>query len=486
MQLICEGHPQISSLSEGLLVVLNHPTVLDQPVLQGGSDADASGASIYGSVMRDGGVFRMWYQAWPRDWDGTDTVAVGCVESDDGLSWRRPNYGLIECCGARKNQLTDLPFHCPSVMIDPDAEPSARYRAFGYADPGKLGNKYAYKVNESGYYTAHSADGLHWVLDSPEPLWPYADVITSVWDSPSGCARIAMKKTHRIRGLGRRAFLTATWSQGVASEPVSALIPDEYDDIMAQQRGFNSADYYGVGLMPTAGPTIGFLWNFRHQLPLGYYQPETMRHGDIGRVDLSIVYQTERGGRWRPVPGRPDWLSANDAPDWARGALYTAAYPLDVGDETWLYFCGTRDRHGWCGHGIDHTAMTQAATTEGGSIKIGLARWPRNRIMGYESTLVDVISLLPGQPTQPGGRLALNVVTCPGGTVRARLLDANGKALSGYGFEDCQVITGDHLEAMVRWRGKPNLPGVTPRQSIMAQIELSRATLYAFDFQLAK
>ena len=79
MQLICEGHPQIESLSQGMQVVLNRPSVLDQPVLWGASDADAAGASIYGSVIREGGLFRMWYQAWPRGWDGGNVVSVGCV-----------------------------------------------------------------------------------------------------------------------------------------------------------------------------------------------------------------------------------------------------------------------------------------------------------------------------------------------------------------------------------------------------------------------
>lgn len=486
MQLVCEGHPQIESLSQGLRLVLNRPTVLDEPVLEGHSDADASGVSIYGSAIRESGVFRMWYQAWPRDWDGSDVVAVGCVESDDGLTWRRPRYGLMECCGTRENHLTDLPFHCPSVMMDPDADSSARYQAFGYTTPEKMGGNYAQKVGSSGYYTAHSADGLHWEVDSPDPVWPDADVITGVWDPHSGCARIALKKNTRLRGMQRRAFHTATWSKGKASQPVTALIPDEYDDLIAQQRGFASADYYGVGLMPTAGPTIGFLWNFRHQLPLAYYDPMTFHYGGIGRVDLSIVYQIERGGRWLHVPGRPDWLCAHEAPDWARGALYTASSPLDVGDETWLYFTGTKDRHGWCGHGTDYSTVIKTASDEGGFAKIGLAKWARDRIMGYETTLIDVITLVPGQERVAQGKLVVNVVTRPGGRVRAQLLDADRKAIPGYGFEESEVLSGDHLEGAVRWKGKAGLPRVAAGHPAIAQIEITRGTLFAFEFAAPK
>ena len=42
----------------------------------------------------------MWYQAWPESWDGEDVVAVACAESEDGLNWHRPDYGLVECGGS--------------------------------------------------------------------------------------------------------------------------------------------------------------------------------------------------------------------------------------------------------------------------------------------------------------------------------------------------------------------------------------------------
>jgi len=486
MQLICEAHPQVMGLSGGLRLVLNRPTVLAEPVVQGDCDVDGSGASLYGSVIRDGGLFRMWYQAWPRRWDGRDVVAVACAESEDGLSWRRPSYGLIECAGTKENHLTNLPFHCPSVLIDPDAPAEARYRAFGFTGSGRQGPGYGHRINKDGYYTAHSPDGLHWTLDSPDPTWSGADVITSVWDPYAGCARIALKN-RRIKGIARRSFYTAEWTEGKASEPVSAFFPDEHDDMAARARGFHSADYYGVGLMPTEGATIGFLWNFRHQLPLGYYERDMFFYGSRGCVDISIVYQTERSGCWQHVTGRPDWLSAEQAPEWARGALYTAASPLEVGQESWLYFTGTMDRHGWCGDGVDyHKDWVKAAPGKRGWAKIGLAKWPKNRIMGYRADLASSIMISPGRETTREGKLVLNVVTEPGGQVRAQLLDADRKSIPGYSMNDCEPISGDHLEAKVRWRGKSSLPHTKNGESVVARIEMTKGTLYAFDFTLGQ
>ncbi|MFH1566746.1 MAG: hypothetical protein ABIL09_02015, partial [Gemmatimonadota bacterium] len=395
MQLALEGHPQIVGMTPGLRPVLHHPTALDQPVLDPGGDVEACGASIYGSVIDEGGSFRMWYQAWPRDWQGGDEIAVACAESDDGVTWRRPAYGLVESCGTRTNHLTDLPFHCPSVFVDPHAGPRARYRAFGYTDPRRAAGRYDVQLSGPGYYTAHSADGIHWCLDAADPTWPHADVITSVWDPWSACARVALKWNGQCRGQFRRRFFGATWARGQASAPAAALVPDELDDLNARARGLVSADYYGVSLMPTAGPFVGFLWNFCHQQPLGHAADQSMSYGSAGQVDLSVVYQLERGGQWLHLPGRPDWLACADAPAWARGALYTASSPVHVGDETWLYFTGTRDYHGWAGAGVDGKQWRARLAEEGGFARIGLLKWPRDRIAGYRALHREIITLAP-------------------------------------------------------------------------------------------
>ena len=483
MQPICEAHPQLVGLSQGLRLTLHAPTVLGDPVLQGTTDADGAGVSIYGSVLRDGGRFRMWHQAWPRDGSGGDAVTVACVESDDGLAWRRPEYGLVECNGSGQNQLTDLPFHCPSVFIDPDAGAEARYRAFGFTGPKRLDGRFSHPLEGDGYYTAHSSDGIHWELDSSAPVWPFADVITSVWDPWSSCARIALKSNGLAAGMFRRRFLAATWARGEASAPATAFVPDEQDDLNARARGFVSADYYGVGLLPTPGPTIGFLWNFRHLPPLGQLETRLLTHyGSIGSVDLSIAYQPERNGRWLHLPGRPDFLAAGDAPEWARGALYTAASPIQVGDETWLYFTGTVDQHGWAGVGEDRVAWRNSWLDRGGTSRIGLMKWPRDRIIGYRATLCERLQLAPRVVQDTPGELALNAVTRPGGRIRARLLDGEWQPVPGFDLDDCEPIVGDRLEAGVRWRGQPRLPDVSAGQPLTAEIEIVDATLYAFDF----
>jgi hypothetical protein len=482
MQIACEGHPALLGVSAGTRFVSHQPHVVAEPVLTGGTFIDAYGCSIYGSVLHDGGRFRMWYQAWPRDYDGRDSLAVACAESDDGLIWERPSYGLMERDGNRNNALTDLPFHAPSVFIDPDAPAQRRYRAFGYTHPERAVG-YSLPTPDKGYYTAHSADGLHWTVE-PGPLWPQADVITAAWDpwQGDGAARIAYKHNGMSAGQHRRRFYTTEWRNSVATAPVSAFVADELDDQVARTHGCVSADYYGVSWIFSPGPTVTAVWVFRHHGPLGHSPERLWQYGNQGPVDLQLRYQLERGGRWLALPGRPDWITAADMPAWARGGLYGASHALDVGDETRLYFTGTAEQHGWSGT-VATQEFRQARLGHGGFANIGLMTWPRHRLLGVRADLTEQIDLQAAGVTtaEPPG-LRLNVSTRAGGRVRVALLDGDRKAIDGYHLEDCDGLAGDHLAGTISWRGSKRLPTVALADELIARVELESGTLWAFSF----
>ncbi len=482
MQIICEGSLRVGGVSDGARFVQHRPNFHDEPVLTGDSFVDAYGCSIYGSVLQEAGGFRMWYQAWPRDFDGTDSLLVGCVESDDGIHWRRPEYGLIERGGSRDNHLTSLPFHAPSVCIDPHADSDRRYRAFGYLRPDRAVG-FDVADGEPGYYTAHSADGLRWQVERG-PVWQGADVIIAAWNSShgdGGAARIALKRNGLAAGQFRRRFYTCEWSEGKATSPVSAFVPDESDDLAARAHGCVSADYYGLSWIPTPGPTVAVVWTFRHVHPLGRSVDRLWNYGSLGQVDLELRYQTEAGGRWLALPGRPDWVAAASGPEWARGCLYGASQTIDVGHETWLYVTGTRELHGWSGAGVDGDAFRKQCAASGGFAHIGRLTWPRNRLLGYRASLREYVDLLSGpiSADEPEG-LCLNVTTGARGRVRVALLGAQHQAIEGYGVDDSDGLAGDHLSGCITWNGSTRLPEGS--SGLIARVELEDASLWAFSF----
>ena len=86
------------------------------------------GPRHYGTVMYDQGMYRMWYQGTPKDWDEWNMETICYAESDNGIDWRKPNLGLVDSAGQGKdNNLLNISGHNMTIFIYPDAPPSHRY-----------------------------------------------------------------------------------------------------------------------------------------------------------------------------------------------------------------------------------------------------------------------------------------------------------------------------------------------------------------------
>lgn len=246
-------------------------------MLEPDSLVDGAGISLYGTVLNDGGRLRMWYQAWPRNWRGGNADYVGYAESDDGIEWKKPRLGLVDFEGT-DNNLVDLKGHPPAFFIDPDAPADHRYRGTICTGPFHEGAQA--HLTRYGFYTAHSADGLHWQYDRDEPRWKSADMINCAYNPTRRKAVIAMKYMHRFQGFTRRSIWEAGFENGQWTDQHMALIPDDYDNVRAMSQGYAGADYYGMGLMPAGQGMVGFLWQFRHSnLPRPMAGPRVLRFG---------------------------------------------------------------------------------------------------------------------------------------------------------------------------------------------------------------
>jgi hypothetical protein len=443
------------------------PTLHPEPVLSPDSFVDGAGTSIYGTVLRDGGIYRMWYQAWPRDWNGQNCDLIGYAESNDGISWRKPRLGLVDYQG-RDNNLVDLSGHPPSVFIDPEAPATHRYRATMCTGGGHQGARAHLKGY--GYYTAHSADGLSWEYDQHEPQWRSADVITSLYHPGQRRAIVALRYMPRCNGFPRRAIWNAELRNGQWSPAQAALIPDEFDDVAAVARGFGSGDYYGMGMMPAGSGTVGFLWQFRHALP----RCTPWGYGVFGVVDVSLAYQSGRGDRWLHVPGRPEFLH-HCQPAWGQGGIYTASCPVEVGDEQWLYFAAAARTHGWyMDEKFKINEPLKQELIDGGMCRIGFARWPKWRLFGFRSDPQGGLDLNVGR-LPDDIELRLNYCCQKGGSVRAEILKHEGYALS-----DAVALTGDELAGTIAWRGGSRIPA-SPEADRLVRLHLDRAEIYAYE-----
>jgi len=467
MELLFEARLEISEVIGKVYFFQARPTLYPQPVLVGDTACDGAGVTFTVTVLRDGGRFRMWYHGWPKDWNGLSIFGMGYAESDDGLTWRKPALGLIDE-GDGPNNLTDLGLGAFSIFIDPDAPASHRYRATGH---GVHGPKRVHpKVTTIGYYTAHSADGLHWELDQGEPRWPGADVNTCVWHPQQNRAIIALKQCPRMNKFGRRAIWNAELKDGQWSEQHCALVPDEFDDVCAIREGFSTGDYYGMGMMPAGSGTVGFIWQFRHSLP----RLLPWNSGVFGATDVTLAYQAGRHDRWLHLPGRKNFIAHEDVP-WGAECVCTASGAVTVGDEQWLYFSGTPYTHGWYvtdEYKFDEKRIRQIV--EKGVGRIGFATWPRDRLFGLRSDPQGVVPLKLGEITEPS-ELILNYKTQTDGHIRVEFVDVDG-----YSLDDAAELTGDDLSGVVAWK-KGSTIGPLAADKAVARLHLESAEVYAYE-----
>lgn len=166
-----------------------HPA---NPVLRSGppGSPDAGHAILYGTVLKQGDTFRMWYLGMHEP-EIVKGQAPGwwrpmCyAESKDGVTWTKPELGLVDFNGSKKNNICLIegdPHSMArvddflSVLFDPDEpDPAKRYKCAYIAHMPFEDVKGRSKIgpNEKRWcalVTATSADGLKWKCVGDRPV----------------------------------------------------------------------------------------------------------------------------------------------------------------------------------------------------------------------------------------------------------------------------------------------------------------------------
>jgi hypothetical protein len=287
-----------------------------------------------------------------------------------------------------------------------------------------------------------------------------------------------MKFGPRLGGFRRRSVWTAALNNGEWTEPRAALIPDEFDDVSARARGYDSGDYYGMGMLPAGQATVAFLWQFRHNLP----RTAGNGGGVFGTVDITLAYQSGDGDRWVHLPGRPDFLT-HGTTAWTEGGLYSAANVTEAGDEHRLYLTGATRSHGWY---VDTEwkliEARKQQLIDDGLARIGFAHWPKWRLFGFRGDPEGTFDIDLGPVDQPS-QLRLNYEADRGGSIRAHLMltSPDGSTnIEERSDADAVRLTGDSVGQVVAWKGGDVIQPSGGRP-VTARLSLECASVYAFE-----
>ena len=416
---------------------------------------------VYGTAYYDDAAkrFKLWYLTLPRDRGlkpldlGTyerapHTTLAAYAESKDGITWTKPKLGLFPYDGDRQNNLLGIGhFNCEgiSVLHEPnDPDPNRRWKAV-YWDHGsggwelRNGGPYCKGGAKDGFYVAFSADGIHWKPYEHNPvLSVYCDTNQNVvYD-----ARLKKYVAISRFGFGRRLARTESKDFLHWSKPKLVLQCDERDGPATQ--------IYGAGVDIYEGVYLAMIWIYRE--------------GGDGKIDTQLA--TSRDGiHWTRVADRATWLALGKDDSWEGGMARSVERIIRRGDELYIYYCGV--------HGA-HTGPKRRKIVRKHPTCTGLVIQRRDGFVSLRGGPREGHVLT--QPfALPDGALHLNA-DARGGRITVTLCDADGKPIVGP--ESSEPITGDVLDARVRW--SKAIPPALRGRSIRLRITLQNADIYAY------
>lgn len=365
-----------------------HPA---NPVVKRGEPGtpDAHGVQFYGSIIRDGGKYRMWYVAF--DDAGKGTVAserwrAAYAESVDGVSWVKPNLGLVEFAGNKNNNLVDVGAAWGFVnlkVIKDDADPDATRR---------------YKMTTHVYFRHHtrlgtllpfvSADGLTWrPVKDVKPVkgeLRKEDLLVPGFHLEPACglyqwngqyfltAQNAMPSTHHYQGRVVRLHRSADFVNWSATSTLAFVRTPQHEYLGAGRSREGEQNHEGIAV-----------WN-RGNVLLGIYG---RWHGaaewrDVA-VDLGFVMSND-GHNFREPKHEWTFLERGKDNEWDQGGVIQGQGFENIGEQTFVYY-GAWDPRGTGG----------AEVKRGG---VGIAVLPRDR---FGDLVVDTSGEGPGDYQMP-------------------------------------------------------------------------------------
>ena len=453
---------------------LHHPTPREIAIVH---DAPWEGAgSGYHSVIRDGSLYRMYYRGSALGVENGKLKIgrqVSCyAESRDGVEFTKPELGLHEYNGSKKNNIiwTGVGTHNLAPFIDTrvGCPAESRFKALGGLQ------------RQGGLFAFQSADGIHWSLMSDKPVvtkGAFDSQNLVFWDETAGLYRAYFRTftegvtTAKVwKPAGYRAIRTATSRDFLAWENEADLtyknspVEHMYTNQVAP---YFRAPHILIGF-PTRYVERGWSDSMRALPKLGRRKQRAAAHLRYGTALTEAQLMASRNGvhfeRWneaflRPGPQRPDtWLYGQQYIAWH--AVETKSSLPGAANEMSLY----ASEGSWHGKG---NAIRRYTMRLDGFVSVNAV------LRGGE--------LLTKPLTFAGDKLTLNFATSAAGSIRVEFQDANGKPLPGFTLNDCPPVFGDTLQRTVTWEDGSDVSALAGK-SVRLRIELKDADLFSFQF----
>ena len=424
----------------------------------------------WGQVMRDGGLYRMWYGV-------SATPPLLCyAESNDAMTWRKPELGLVEYDGSTANNICyrGLGANHFSVFIDPTAPPQARYRCMIFKSwwegaPGEVidGEEGMRRLNARNAAASgeevlpvalkgvmaglNSPDGLRWTPIEKPILEEWHDTHNiCLYDEAAGKYRAYLRG-----GYGGRRAISYSETDDFEHWPPSRVI---HHQLVTDEPGASLYSNCYTRYPDVAGVHLMFPANY---------------HLDTDKVDGELAVSMD-GLNWTRHTRAP--IVPCGAPgDVDEAHVYPEPDLLRFRDEgKFRLLC----RVGNCYHNEAYNDLLKARERQGA---YQWAEWQEDRLAGVRAEEEGVFTI----HMQPcGERMMANFRTEPDGWVKFELVDRVAwppipwDGIEGYRFDDMTPLTGDQTHCPVTWQGRADLSALKGK-SVAVRVRLCKATLFS-------
>lgn len=447
----------------------------------------------YTTVIQDGETYRMYYRANPGG-EGTDNdpTQVTCyAESSDGIHWHKPELGIVEFEGSKRNNILwqGLLAHnfTPFRDDNPACPPEHRYKGIG-GTSSKWGGEDLVPVV--------SADGIHWQRfgEDPLPLKGNFDSQNAVfWDAHAGLYRAYWRAGRRddselprgrdIDTATSHDFIHWSDSEHLVYDPSRSGSPerDQGDDPSGDHHQLYTNNVQTYPRAPHL--LLGFPARYcdRGWTASTDALPEREKRRELADLGIGGGRPTRSGtALWDTL-----FMASRDGTNFH---VWPEAFirPGIQRPGSWFYGQAGMAR------GIVETPSTfiggprelsfyvkDNARTDG---PYRLRRY-NLRLDGFASLYAPLTGgTVTTKPlTFTGSRLEINFSSSAGGRLRIGLQEPDGTDIPGYTFDECDLQYGDQLDRVVSWNGETNV-GALAERPVRLRIELKDADLFSFRF----
>jgi len=411
--------------------------------------------SSYTTVIQDGAKIRLYYRGTPVAKDGGSNEVTCYAESSDGMRWSRPDLGLFEVDGERKNNVIlahDPPFShnfTPFLDTRPGVAAQERFKAVaGYSKTGLIGFV--------------SADGVHWTKLPGGPVLPPPQEFAldsqniAFWSASENQYVLFYRTWKKIGNINYR------WTSRAGSRDFRHFTPAgemDFGDAPPQHLYTNQTSAYFRAPHIYAGVCARFMPG---RQVLSEEQAQAIQVNPSYFKDCSdAVLITSRGGTrytrtfmeafLRPGLGMENWVSRSNYP--ALNLMQTSP-----------------------------TTMSFLVNRNYGQPTAYLRRYDL-RLDGFSSAHGGFAGgdLITKPLIFDGSQLELNYSTSAAGSIRVELQEASGAPLAGFTLADGHELIGDEIDRIYNWRTTRDLSG-HHGQALRLRFQIRDADLFSYRF----